>query len=136
MKLLFKQAIRDLTLLSEGAFLPCAKMKLWNSSWTETFSRDKCETSTIKLDLIRHHDHLFLKFAESKRPIGLLIWMCNSWSRDELSVNTKIARFWKSLLARTERAYSILETCKFSAVCLKYGGPEGSHMQIKNVAAN
>ena len=44
---------------------------------------------------------------------------CNSWSCDQLSVNTKIARFLKSLLAVTERAYSILVTCKFSAVHLK-----------------
>ena len=37
---------------------------------------------------------------------------CNNWSRDQLSVNTKIARFWKSLLVGTVRAYSILVTCK------------------------
>ena len=28
-----------------------------------------------------------------------------SWSRDQLSVNTKTVRFWKKLLAGTERAY-------------------------------
>ena len=28
-----------------------------------------------------------------------------SWSRDPLSVNTKTVRFWKKLLAGTERAY-------------------------------
>ena len=32
-------------------------------------------------------------------------FFCNNWSRDKLSVNTKIVRFWKSLLAGAERAY-------------------------------
>ena len=52
-------------------------------------------------------------------PIFFFFFFCNNWSRDQLSVNTKIVRFWKSLLAGAERAYQILVTSKFSVVHFK-----------------
>ena len=37
--------------------------------------------------------------------LGIILAFCISWSHNQLSVNTKIARFWKILLAGTEKAY-------------------------------
>ena len=37
--------------------------------------------------------------------LGIILAFCISWSYNQLSVNTKIARFWKILLAGTEKAY-------------------------------
>ena len=61
------------------------------------------------------------RYSSPKLPIPtiFLFFFCNNWSRDQLSVNTKIVRFWKSLLAGAERAYQILVASKFSAVYIK-----------------
>ena len=59
-------------------------------------------------------------YSSPKLPIPpIFFFFCNNWSRDQLSVNTKIVRFWKSLLAGAERAYQILVASKFSAVYIK-----------------
>ena len=63
-------------------------------------------------------------YSSPKLPIPpifffFFFFFCNNWSRDQLSVNTKIVRFWKSLLAGAERAYQILVASKFSAVYIK-----------------
>ena len=58
-------------------------------------------------------------YSSPKLPIPPIFFFCNNWSRDQLSVNTKIVRFWKSLLAGAERAYQILVASKFSAVYIK-----------------
>ena len=57
--------------------------------------------------------------SSPKLPIPPIFFFGNNWSRDQLSVNTKIVRFWKSLLAGAERAYQILVTSKFSVVHFK-----------------
>ena len=60
------------------------------------------------------------RYSSPKLPIPtIFFFFCNNWSRDQLSVNTKIVRFWKSLLAGAERAYQILVASKFSAVYIK-----------------
>ena len=63
------------------------------------------------------------RYSSPKLPIPKIFFFffffCNNWSRDQLSVNTKIVRFWKSLLAGAERAYQILVTSKFSVVHFK-----------------
>ena len=62
------------------------------------------------------------RYSSPKLPIPptfFFFFFCNNWSRDQLSVNTKIVRFWKSLLAGAVRAYQILVASKFSAVYIK-----------------
>ena len=46
----------------------------------------------------------------------------------KLLANTKTIRFWKILIARAERAYQNLLTCKFSAIYLKSSHCNGSRM--------
>ena len=67
-----------------------------------------------KVKVLRSH-----RYSSPKLPIPTIFFFCNNWSRDQLSVNTKIVRFWKSLLAGAERAYQILVASKFSAVYIK-----------------
>ena len=58
------------------------------------------------------------RYSSPKLPIPPIFFF-NNWSRGQHSVNTKIVRFWKSLLAGAERAYQILVASNFSAVYIK-----------------
>ena len=42
---------------------------------------------------------------EGSFPFAQEYALCMTWSRDQLSVNTKTVHFWNILLAQAERAY-------------------------------